>query len=234
MSQQNVKDELDVCKEQIAQLQNQLDMSNQQNAQLQLKVWELNALLLAVPPNPSLSHATLAKCSAGIVSGNNRRNEHFLRGLFNRHKDASGGLSGQNLLQALRDAEALNIPTSDQEIIDIIKQFDVNGNGTLEFGEFLQFVNEPDELQVWFSEKQLPLAADALRPLIGRCSDQLKELSELSPALIDHGAAAMCSIIPGLLQELHQELHDSFAIQIGIEAEMKADPSKFNDFFKMA
>jgi WD40 repeat protein len=205
-----------------------------QNDRLRLKNSELEALLLAAPANPSPSHSTFAKCSAGVVSGKNRRNEQFLRDLFMRHKDTSGGISFQNLGQGMRDADAPIIPSSDQELAGIVKQFDANLNGFLEFGEFQQAVNEPDELQVWFNEKQLPLAADALRPLIGRCSDQLKELSRLSPADIDHAAVAICSIIPGMLKELHQELQSAFAIQSEIEADMKAFPSKFGSVFTMS
>jgi hypothetical protein len=152
----------------------------QQNDRLRTKVSELEALLLVAPSNPSPTHSKLALCSSGIISGKNRRDEKYLRDLFNRHKDASGGLSGQCLAQALQDVDAPNIPTSDPEVAGILKQFDANSNGVLEFGEFQQVANEPDELQVWLSEKQLPIAADALRPLVGRGSDQLKALSQLS------------------------------------------------------
>jgi WD40 repeat protein len=206
----------------------------QQNDRLRSKVSKLEAQLLAAPPNPSLSHATFAKCSAGIVSGKNRRDDKYLRDLFSRHKNASGGLSGQSLVQALQDVEAPNIPTSDPEVEAIIKQFDANSNGVLEFGEFQQVANEPDELQWWLGEKQLPIAADALRPLVGRGSDQLQKFSQLSAADIDHAAGATCAIIPSMLKELHQELQAAFAVQLQVEADMKADPSKFNDFYKMA
>jgi WD40 repeat protein len=37
-----------------------------------------------------------------------------------------------------------------------------------------------------------------------------------------------------MLQELHLELQRAFAVKSQIEADMKADPSKFNDFYKMA
>jgi WD40 repeat protein len=188
------------------------------------------------PSHPRVSHSeSLLKCKSAISSASKRRDANFLREVFDRHKDdASGGLSGQNLIQALTDADAINVPTSDNEVDDIMKQFDADSNKVIQFGEFQQVVNEPDELQVWLSEKQLPLAADALRPLVGRGSDQLKKMSQLSPADIEHAAAATCSIIPGLLKELHQELQDALAIQTQIEADMKADLSKFNDFYKMA
>jgi WD40 repeat protein len=229
----------------VRQLQQQLqDLTSQYEAQnedvcienerLRLQISELEARLLAAPSNSSASHAMLLKCSDGIVSGKNRRNEQYLRDVFNRHKGAQGGLSGQNLVQALQDVDSPNIPISVQDIADVMNQFDANSNGVLEFGEFQQAVNEPDELQMWLGEKQLPIAADALRSLVGRGSDQLKTFSQLSAADIDHAAAATCAIISSMLKELHQELQAAFAVQSRIEADMKADPSKFNDFYKMA
>jgi WD40 repeat protein len=238
--------ELENSRQLVRQLQQQLqDLTTQhesqnedvctENERLRLQISELEARLLAAPSSSSSSHAVSPKCSAGIVSGKNRRNEQYLRGVFNRQKDAQkDGLTGQNLVQALQDVDAPNIPISVQDIADVMNQFDANSNGVLEFGEFQQAVNEPDELQVWLGEKQLPIAADALRPLVGRGSDQLQKLSQLSAADIDHAAAATCAIIPSMLKELHQELQAAFAVQSQIEADMKADPSKFNDFYKMA
>jgi WD40 repeat protein len=185
------------------------------------------------PPSVPCSKFLL-KCKTALSNASNRRDVSFLRNVFNRHKDSSGGLAGQNLIQALQEVDAPNIPASDQEVAEIIQQFDNNSNKTLEFGEFQQVVNEPDELQVWLSEKQLPLAADALRPLVGRGSDQLKKMSQLSFADIELAAAATCAIIPRMLKELHEELRTAFAVQSQIEADMKADPSKFNDFYKIA
>jgi WD40 repeat protein len=231
--------ELENSRQLFAQVQKQLQDVTQYEAQnedvytgnerpsLQMSKFEAD-------PSPSSSNATFAKCSAGIASGKKRRDEQYLRNVFNHHKDSSGGLSGQNLIQAFFDADAPIIPTSDEEVADVIKQFDANSNGVLEFGEFQSAVNYPDELQLWLSEKQLPLATDALRSLVGRGSDQLKKMSQLSPADIDHAAAATCASIPSLLNELHQELQSAFAIQSQVEADMKADPSKFNDFYKMA
>jgi hypothetical protein len=138
------------------------------------------------------------------------------------------------LAEALRDANAPIVPDSDQALADIIIEFDVNGNGNLGFGEFRQAANAPDELQLWFNENHIPSAANALRPLVGRGSDQLKQFGQLSSDALQHSAAAIASAIPMILQGLHQKMQQSFAVQLSIESEMKADPSEFNDFFKMA
>jgi WD40 repeat protein len=70
--------------------------------------------------------------------------------------------------------------------------------------------------------------------LVGRGSEQLQKFSQLSLADVEHVAAATCAIIPSMLKELHQELQGACAIQSQVEADMKADPSKFNDCYKMA
>ena len=115
----------------IAQLQKQLrDLTSEHEAEnerarieierLRLQVAETEALLSAAPDSSAPSPSNFAQCSAGILAGKKRRNEQFLRELFDHLKDSSGGLRGQNLVQALRDADAPIIPTSDQEIADIV------------------------------------------------------------------------------------------------------------------
>ena len=132
-----LQQQLESVKQQNAQLQQQLECDKRQNAQLQSGA-ESEAQLLEAAPNVSTSHATFAKCSAGISSGKNHRCEQYLRNVFNRYKDTSGGLSGLSLVQALQEVDAPTIPTSDQDVEGIIKQFDANSNKTLEFGEFQQ------------------------------------------------------------------------------------------------
>lgn len=211
-----------------------------QNDQLRSKISELEARLLTARIDPVPADAPLLNCSAGrgasagIINGKNRRDERFLRDVFNRHKDPSGGLHGRHLAQALHDAHAIICPRSDQDVSDLIQQFDLSCSGSLNFAGFQQAVNAPDDLQLWFEEKQLPIAADALRPLIGQGDDQLRELSQLSAANIAHSAAALCSFLPQMLNDLLKEIGSAFAVQTSMEAERKADPSKFNDFYKMA
>ena len=129
--------QIDNSSQRFAQLEQQMqDLTSEHEAQhersrieierLRLQVAETEALLSAAPHSPTASHSNFAQCSAGIFAGQNRRNEQFLRELFDRHKGSSGGLCGQNLVEALRDADAPIIPTSDQEIADFVKQFDAN------------------------------------------------------------------------------------------------------------
>ena len=220
--------------------------------------------------NPIVSDSLIAKhgavetvqqeCYAGIVKGNNRRNEKFLVDVFNRHKEKMpqvepnpeddpasraafvykekkrGGLPGQKLVQALTDADAPVIPQNEHDVAQVMKQYDTSDNNMLEFLEFQQVVSIPDELELWCNEKQLPLAADALRPLIGRGKDQLKTWSERSSSDISHSAAAICSVIPGMLNDLHQELVGAFTIQAEYESEKLANPtnSKFSGFYSMS
>jgi WD40 repeat protein len=200
------------------------------------------------------------ECYAAIIKGKNRRDEKFLVEIFNRHKESiphvepipeddpeskaafvykekkKGGLPAGKLVQALIDAHAAVIPQGEQEISQVMKQYDTSDNNMLEFLEFQQVVSMPDELEQWCTEKQLPLAADALRPLIGRGKDQLKMWSERSSSDIGHSAAAICAAIPGMLKELHQELVGAFAVQAEYLSEKLADPtnSKFSGFYSLS
>ena len=102
LQQQNalLQHQLESAKQQIVQLQKQLqdvklhcqaqnaDVCSQ-NDRLRLMVSDLQAHLLTIPPNSATP--LQSTCSAGIVSGKNRRDEQYLRELFNRHKDCSGG-----------------------------------------------------------------------------------------------------------------------------------------------
>ena len=163
----SAEDQVKVLQQQISQLQNELQSDKQQISQLQKqlvnvelhcqtqnadvcrqndclrsKVSELEAQLLSNPRHEFSSDGTRAKCCAGIVSGKNRRCEQYLRDVFNRYKDASGGLSGQSMVHALQNVDAPNIPASDADIADLMKQFDGNCNRCLEFGEFQQVAND--------------------------------------------------------------------------------------------
>jgi WD40 repeat protein len=206
----------------------------EQNDRLRSEMLAIEARLVATRMQSAVTDVpSFSSCSVGIVNGKKRRDDGFLRDLFNRHKDSSGGLSVCNLVEALRDAHALISPKSALDASDVIQQFDMTGSGSLNFAGFKQAVNHPDELQLWLDERQLPLAADALRPLFGP-DDQLRKLSQLSPAAIEMSAAAISCVLPDTMKQLRQELHDAFAIQQDLEAEMKADPSKFNEYYKMA
>ena len=80
-----------------------------------------------------------------------RREAVFLRRIYDQYFsniDSKDGLSGQNLIEALTAADALNIPSCDQEAREIMERLDTNINKTLDFGHFQQLVNEPDELQL--------------------------------------------------------------------------------------
>jgi predicted component of type VI protein secretion system len=95
-------------------------------------------------------------------------------------------------------------------------------------GEFERAVSLPDELQLYFQEKQQPALADALRALVGRGSDQLLRVSQLSPDDMQAASAAACASITEQVASLHEELQRSFSAQFEIQAQMEADAGKFD------
>jgi hypothetical protein len=98
----------------------------------------------------------------------------------------------------------------------------------MELGEFERAVSMPDELQLYFQEKQQPALADALRVLVGRGSDQLLRVSRLSPSDMRAASAAVCASVAEQAAWLHEELLRLFTAQVEIQTQMEADAGKFN------
>lgn len=98
----------------------------------------------------------------------------------------------------------------------------------MSFGDFERAIDSPDELALYFREKRQPAFADALRALVGRGSDQLLRVSQLSPDHVHAASIAICISFPAQARSLHAELQCSFAVQFEIQAQMEADAGKFN------
>ncbi len=174
------------------------------------------------------TNATVLKCSNAISAGIRRRDPKFLLEIFDRYKDGSGSLSASKLTAALTEADAPVIPDCDAAAAAAIARFDSNSNGVMELGEFERAVSLPDELQLYFQEKQQPALADALRALVGRDSDQLLRVSKLSPGDMQLASSAVCASVAEQVASLHEELQRSFAVQFEIQAQMEANAGKFN------
>jgi ankyrin repeat protein len=231
--------ELEHSRQLIEQLQKELhDLAAQcsaqnhfrtENEKLRLQISELEAQL-----NPPSSHSTFSKCSAAIVSGENRLRRQYLSDVFNRHKDASGCLSVATLAQALMDADAPVVPDSEADAAAAISRFDAYCNGLMDFGEFERAVNAPDELALFFQEKRMPALADALRALVGRGQDQLLKVSQLSPEQMQAAASAVCSHIPHQAKSIQEELQRSFTAQFELQAQAEGDGGNKFTISKMA
>ncbi len=167
------------------------------------------------------------KCQAAVSRGIRRRDNKVSRQIFNTYKDADCMLTAATLMQALADADAPLIPESLEAAALAISHVDVDCNNAIDFGEFVRMVNAPDELALYFHEKQLPALADGLRALVGRGGDQLRRVSQLSDADTEAVAAAVGSCIPLQAKMLRDELICSFRVQTQLNAETVVDDSKF-------
>jgi hypothetical protein len=187
-----------------------------------------SALSVANFSGDNSASATVLKCSAAVTSGIRRRSTEFLIEVFARHKDANGTLPASKLIAALTEADAPDIPDSDTAVAATIARFDSNSNGLMEFGEFERAVNVPDELSLYFQEKRQPALADALRALVGRGSDQLLRVSQLTPEDMLAACTAVCASLREQAKSLHEELQRSFQAHFEIQSQMAADGGKFN------
>jgi len=167
------------------------------------------------------------KCKTSVSDGMKRRDANLLKVVFDRHKDSGGGLSKATLVQALMDANAPIIPNSIEAAASVIARIDIDSNDRCEFREFTRAANEPDELALYFQEKQLPALADALRALVGRGSDQLLRVSQLSDDQMQTATAALCSCLPDQIKTLRTELALSFLVQSELQTAEQCNGSKF-------
>jgi hypothetical protein len=179
--------------------------------------------------NEAAKDAILSTCHAGVASGLKRRDKNFIRDVFERHKDIiSGDLSAEKLRLALADVDAPLIPDSEAAAAEVVKHFSV-GNGGLNFTEFARAVATPDDMELFFREKHLPLLADALRPHVGRGHDQLQRVGLLPEGTMRAATAAVASGLRDQADAVHSELKRMFAAQL----EAKEAAGKFT-VFKMS
>jgi ankyrin repeat protein len=176
-------------------------------------------------------HKMKSKCMIAVSNAFKRCDVSFLRRVFDHHslkEDSKGGLSVATLALALVDADAPVVPDSEADAAAAISRFDANCNGLMDFGEFVRAVNAPDELALYFQEKRMPALADALRTLVGRGSDQLLRVSQLSAEEMQAAASSVCSHIPHEAKSIQEQLQRSFAAQFELLTQSQADGgSKF-------
>jgi hypothetical protein len=184
---------------------------------------------LKLEKSKAAPQAVNSSCVRGIDMGLKRKNVAFLREIFDRHKGEGGGLSTANLAQALSDADAPVIPDSEEAVAEWISRFDADANALIGFEEFRSGVFAPDELHLWYQEMSMPMMADALRPLVGRGSDQLLRVSRLSEAEMRAAWSAVCSRIPDHAEAMHKLLRQQFETQSDFEhqTQLEMNSGKF-------
>jgi hypothetical protein len=137
-------------------------------------------------------------------------------------------LTAATLLPALAEADAAVIPDSEAAANEAILGVDVDCNGMCDFSEFARMANVPDELALYYHEKQMPALADALRALVGRGNNQLLAVSQLPDEEADAAVAALASCLSCQARALQDELRCLFRVQSEVVAdEPLSQDSKF-------
>lgn len=168
------------------------------------------------------------KCQSAILNGMKRRDTKVLQHIFDVHSKTSGSLTAATLLPALAEADAAVIPDSEAAANEAILSVDVDCNGMCDFSEFARMANVPDELALYYHEKQMPALADALRALVGRGNNQLLKVSQLPDEEADAAVAALASCLPRQARALLDELRCLFRVQSEVVAdEPLSQDSKF-------
>jgi hypothetical protein len=142
----------------------------------------------------------LEKLRSQMDAGFQRRNEEFIKEVFNKHKsEPHAGLSKENLAALLRD---LGVSLSDKEVEALFHTLDLNDDGWISLSELPAVVaktSENREIQQWATS--LPLAevlADCM-PFKNE-EDPVRALSQLQSAEIQTVAACLCEGLVKLLR----------------------------------
>ncbi len=129
------------------------------------------------------------ECLMAIACGFLRRDESYLKQVFEKHSASPGaeaGLLKESMRAALKDAHfplvSGSIATSDDELWGRI---DLDSSGRVSFEEFRQFVRQRGSVENWMKTEQfLQILSDSVVPLLGADAgpdDQMRRLAQLAP-----------------------------------------------------
>ena len=112
------------------------------------------------------------ECLMVIACGFLRRDENYLKKVFEKHSASPGaeaGLLKESMRAALKDAHfplvSDSIATSDDELWG---QVDLDSSGRVSFEEFSQFVRQRGSVENWMKTEQfLQILSDSVVPLLG-------------------------------------------------------------------
>jgi hypothetical protein len=161
----------------------------------------------------SMRHSALAATK--------RKDDMFLRAVFNQHKDAFPGLScPQKFRDALAAVAAPRVPADSLEASQRFARLAISNHSYLTFEEFKRAVEEPDSLEAWLDEEptfKLGCLAPALRTAI----QASKASMPLPPASV-----ADAALRPLLALSLLDESAAILAVEASLEAIQKQLCSK--------
>jgi hypothetical protein len=147
----------------------------------------------------------LGKLRIQIQDGFKRRNKQYIRSIFDSRKNGKI-ITTSSLRDALRD---LNIIVAEKEFDGLLKAFDMNDDGGLEFDAFLLLVNSlvsPSSPGLEFL-RSLPLAElvfDGLpKEVVCAGEDSLRKLCNINPNELE---VSIQGITEGLIKMLHESL----------------------------
>jgi Ca2+-binding EF-hand superfamily protein len=160
---------------------------------------------LAADHNDAMRENIKKQAMEGFV----RRSIQSVRDTFESHKDRTKQvILASSLGQALSD---LGVHAEPTEITELLKSWDLNNDGGLDFQEFSALVNMPSPIEEWVGGLSLNrLVADALPR--GSCpiKDQLRHLSRTTPEQVKVSCEIIKEELLRVLQEKLDDLKKSF------------------------
>ncbi len=156
---------------------------------------------------------SLEKIKKQVEAGINRRNDQFVRTIFDSHKDvatnATESISARSLGTALSNLDFfVNAPES---IAELLKSRGLNDDGGLDFQEFRSLVNTPSPIEEWVSGLPLTqLVADAMPRTDVPIKDQLRHLCKATAAQLKESCEVIKEGLLKILQEKLDALKDAY------------------------
>jgi Ca2+-binding EF-hand superfamily protein len=164
-----------------------------------------------------------------VLEGFLRRSVQFVQATFDAHKDKTKQvIFASSLGRALSDMGVHSEPT---EIEELLKSWDLNDDGGLDFQEFASLVSMPSPTEEWVAALPLTkLVSDALPRASCSAKDQLRHLSKTTPEELKVSCEIITEKLLEVLQEKLDDLKKSFE---KLDSEHAAESNPKFQIFKM-
>ncbi len=157
-----------------------------------------------------------------------RRDDAYMKAVFEQHKDLDGGLSKVALTSALNAVEAPVLSHSDGVSEDrLFRRADSNSSGFVDFNEFKQVANLPDELEMFLSDHDLRRFTPALRVHASGQSNQLDALRVMPAEQVRAAVTASTISIEKQLRHVQQLLEQINDAQEKLQVQLDQEPGKY-------
>ncbi len=172
--------------------------------------------------NPSVDYIR------SILLSDRRRDDEHMQTIFDRHKDAKGGLSKAAFIAALNEVEAPVISSMEDASDDaLFRRADSDLSGSVGFNEFKRVANLPDDLEMLLSENGLKSFAPALRAHAPNGCNQLEAFRKVTTDQMHAATTASLNSMEEQLRKVQKMLNQVCDAQERLKDLLDQEPGKY-------